>query len=260
MQEPSKRTGNLEIVAIKRQKANNIVYLSDGNNFPCDFETTLNNRLYVRKTLTTAEVKKILDETKQYQTLKKYIKYLNKYKVSRSFFKERLAKKEGLDEEQIKKIMYELDNKRHLFDDRTLREEYLAYYLSKGYSYKECEKKLANKRIYFHVDNFPFDEKIERENLKRQIRLIKPKYDKYGPLGKYKLRKALYNYGFKISLIDEELAHVKFAEEVDMDQARLDAMKQKMKAKEDKQKFYRGMERIGYRQRTIFMLMEEYFK
>ena len=45
-----------------------------------------------------------------------------------------------------------------------------------------------------------------------------------------------------------------------MDQARLDAMKQKMKAKEDKQKFYRGMERIGYRQRTIFMLMEEYFK
>ena len=96
--------------------------------------------------------------------------------------------------------------------------------------------------------------------MKRQIRLIKPKYDKYGPLGKYKLRNALYNYGFKISLIDEELAHVKFAEEVDMDQARLDAMKQKMKAKEDKQKFYRGMERIGYRQRTIFMLMEEYFK
>lgn len=259
MGEQLKRTGKIEIVAIKRKNGSNTVYLSNGQSFNCDEETSLNFRLYVHKDLTNLEIKKIKNETKNYLKLKKYIKYLSKYKVSKSFFKERLEKKEGLNEEDIKKIMFELDYKRHLFDDKALREEYLTYYLSKGYSYKQCEKKLADKHLFFNQSNFPYDESIEKENLKKQIKTLKFKFDKYGSLAKYKIRHALINSGFKIHLIDEALANMKFDEEVNMEQARLDAMKQLRKAKEDKHKFYRSMRRLGYKQKVIYQLMEEYF-
>lgn len=259
MDERLKRTGNIEIVAIKRKKETNIVYLSDGQNFICDEETSLNFRLYVHKILSPFEIKKIKLETKNYLDLKKYIKYLSKYKVSKSYFKERLKKKEGLNDEQIKKIMFELDYKRHLFDDKTLREEYLNYYLSKGYSYKQCEKKLADKFLFFNDSNFPFDEEIEKENLRKQIKTLKQKFDKYGSLAKYKIRNSLINSGFKIYLIDEEISHIKFEQEVNIDQARLDAMKLLRRAKGDKQKFYRSMRRLGYNQKVIYQLMEEYF-
>ena len=79
MDERLKRTGNIEIVAIKRKKETNIVYLSDGQNFICDEETSLNFRLYVHKILSPFEIKKIKLETKNYLDLKKYIKYLSKY-------------------------------------------------------------------------------------------------------------------------------------------------------------------------------------
>ncbi len=259
MEGPLKRTGKIEITAIKRQRTTNMVYLSNGHTFPCDFETTLNNRLYVKKTLTSYELKKILEETKTSVAIRKYVNYLNKYKVSKSYFKERLAQKEGLNEEQIKKIMFELDNRRHLFDNLALRKEYLEYYLSKGYSFKECEKKLAQKRIFYFPDNLPFDEKIERKNLLKQINALKPKYEKYGPLAKNKLRNALINNGFKMNLIDEELKKIKFSDAFDMNRARLDAIKQKRSAKDDKQKFYRGMYRKGYPNKIIHSLMEEYF-
>ena len=128
MKEPSRKTGKIEIIVLKKQKNGVLAVFSDGTSLLFDDEISLNYRLYKGKEVSFYTLKKMKDENETNLKIKRFKEYLNKHRLSTYAFKIRLIEKEHYSDEEAKKICLEL-KKLGYFDDLSLRDEYRQYYV-----------------------------------------------------------------------------------------------------------------------------------
>lgn len=257
MKEPSRKTGKIEIIVLKKQKNGVLAVFNDGTSLLFDDETSLNYRLYKGKEVSFYTLKKMKDENETYLKIKRFKEYLNKHRLSIYAFKMRLIEKEHYSEEEAKKICLEL-KKLGYFDDLSLRDEYRQYYLSRGYSHDATKDKLRDKGLFYFNEEMPFDASIEKNNLNAIITKVKHKFDRYPPLkAKQKIRIFLINKKFKQSFIDEEINKLHFSYEEDKLKTEKLVHALLKRPNCDKEHFYVWMSRRGYDKNDIMKWWEE---
>jgi len=261
---PSANTGKT-IARIKINKKNVVLYFDKKRNIKISYDAYAMSYLYVGKTLTNTEIKKIQNYSRISTLLNYALSLLKKGHYSEWKMREKLYAKEAKksDVDLIIKRLKNID----LINDQMLIEDYLSYAEDKNLSYRKTLKDLQDKGLFSKdLKKIKFSEKKEKQKALLQLKKIDSQSLRFS----YEKRKQhvyqrLLTQGFNQEIVNDIITHIAPKKEKDefqklaKDYQRVSAsLSRRYEGEALKEKIYLSLKNKGYRYRDIVKIMEEH--
>lgn len=250
----------MKIVSIKYTKDCIKLLLSNGKLLEIDEDIFSNYFLYENKELSDEEYNSLLEEVSSKKEVNYCKRILNKQNYSSKQIYDKLYKNKKVSANKSKKIVSYLAEQGYINDEQ-FKQDYIESAYNKGYGYQRIKQKLIE--FGLDVEDYIYDETLEKENIIKCCEILVKKYQSYSfSKMKESIMSSLYNLGYDYDLINWSISKIDSNLKKDdylkcqRDYHKITFKLEKGQILEKKQKIIEKLLRLGYHYDDIKKVLE----